>query len=578
MILRFRVRLKNKLLIFLPLLFSFFLFLFVCFNFTDSDLLSDAIEEDRSFFVRIGSLSAELDSLDNFVVFYGKFMDGTEENAENNGHLNDFLLASLRVVGRNLSLVKNESGEHLAAKIGDFAGKIFAEGEHLAGSNAEERPQVIAALRSDISTLKDMVDLAARQKLGVLKYSYLVWQDFINKTVIAVSALFFLITLILTVLLLKKRKSAVRLLSLIGLGANASADAAAEEIKKLADAKSAEFDELGKKYAREQIVGKRKEDLLNAIPEGLAAAASGQVTFVNKTMKDWFGVDGASIGEDVKTVFDKIGTDGTEGKFSSGEETYQLSVSQGQNETFYMIRNITKSEELSSKLLNSERLASIGEMAARITHEIRNPLNTIKMNSGYLLNNVEKTESDEKKQLLSLVVNEVERLEQITNKYMGMVNYNRNGESEHGVSLPSDLIEFLSFHLPELQKRNIELTVGKSEPLSISISISSFKGIMLNLLKNAWEELENGGKIAVNIGKNGNFAVISVEDSGRGVPQSEREAVFKNFYTNKPGGTGIGLSHSRKLATEAGGKLYVRDSELGGAAFILEIPLKRKSS
>jgi Signal transduction histidine kinase len=568
--------LKNKFLIFLPLLFSFFLFLFVCFNFTDSDLLSDAIEEDRSFFVHAGNLSAELDSLDNFVVFYGKFMDGTGENAENNGHLNDFLLTSLRSLGRNVSLVKNESGEHLAVKIGDFAGKISAGGERLAESDAEERAQIIAALRGDISTLKDMIDLAARQKLGILKYSYFVWHDFINKTVIAVSALFLLITVVMTVLIFRKNKNMGKLFALIGVGENASADAAAEEIKKLTDAKSAEFDELGKKFAREQIVGKRKEDLLNAIPEGLSAAASGHVTFVNKTMKDWFGVDGSAIGEDVKTVFDKIGTDGSEGKFSSGEETYQLSVSQGQNETFYIIRNITKSEELSSKLLNSERLASIGEMAARITHEIRNPLNTIKMNSTYLLNNVEKTESDEKKQLLSLVVNEVERLEQITNKYMGMVNYNRNGESEHGVSLPSDLIEFLSFHLPELQKRNIELTVGKSEPLSISISISSFKEIMLNLLKNAWEELENGGKIAVNIARNGNFAVISVEDSGKGVPQSEREVVFKNFYTNKPGGTGIGLSHSKKLATEAGGKLYIGDSALGGAAFILEIPVKKK--
>ena len=99
---------------------------------------------------------------------------------------------------------------------------------------------------------------------------------------------------------------------------------------------------------------------------------------------------------------------------------------------------------------------------------------------------------------------------------------------------------------------------------------------MLNLLKNAWEELENGGKIAVNVKSRDNFAVISVEDSGKGVPQNERETVFKNFYTKKPGGTGIGLSHSRKLATEAGGKLYVEDSALGGAAFVLEIPLQKK--
>ena len=567
--LRSQARLKNKLLILLPLLFSSFLFVFVCLNFTDSDIFGHAIEKETSFFDNAGSFKADLDSLDSFSAMYEKSEEGTLPN--------DFLQTKIQsVMSRNASFIKSESSEHLSVRMDDFAVKITAKGEQLAEASAEERSQILSVLRSDISTLKDMVDLAARQKLGVLKYSYFVWQDFINKTVISVSALFLLIAVFLTVVLFGKNKKIGRLSALIGVGGNASVDVAAAEIKKLKGAKSAELDELGKKFAREQIVGKRKEDLLNAIPEGLSAAASGRVTFVNKTMKDWFGVDGSFIGEEMKTVFDKIGTDGSEGKFANGEETYQLSVSQSQNETFYIIRNITKSEELSSKLLNSERLASIGEMAARITHEIRNPLNTIKMNSDYLLENIDKTESEEKRQLLALVVSEVERLEQITNKYMGMVNYNRNGAAESGVSIPTDLIEFLSFHLPELQKRNIDLTVGKSEPLSISISVSSFKEIMLNLLKNAWEELENGGKIAVNTGRNGKFAVISVEDSGRGIPQSERETIFKNFYTNKPGGTGIGLSHSRKLATEAGGKLYAGDSALGGAALILEIPLKRK--
>ena len=120
-------------------------------------------------------------------------------------------------------------------------------------------------------------------------------------------------------------------------------------------------------------------------------------------------------------------------------------------------------------IINSERLASVGEMAARITHEIRNPLNTIKMNSDYLLENIGKTESEEKKQLLSLVVKEVERLEQITNKYMGMVNYRRNEAVETGVSIPSDLVDFLSFHQPELQKRNIELTFEKEGQFVLSI-------------------------------------------------------------------------------------------------------------
>lgn len=563
---------KNKFLIFLPLLFSFSLFLFVCFNFTDSNVLGHAIEKETAFFADAGSFKADLDSLDSFAAIY--------EKSEENALPGDFLQTRIQsVINRNATFIKSESGDRLSSRIEDFSLKIAAAGEELAEASAEERHRIIASLRTDISTLKDMADLAVKQKLGILQYSYFVWQDFINKTVLTISAVFLLITVFMTFVLVRKNRKIRSLSALIGIGENASVDTAAEEIRKMTDAKNAEFDELGKKYAREQIVGKRKEDLLNAIPEGLLTASAGSVTFVNKTMKDWFCVDGSAIGEDVRSVFDKIGTDGSEGKFANGEETYQLSISHGQNETFYIIRNITKSEELSSKLLSSERLASIGQMATQITHEIRNPLNTIKMNSDYLLENIDKTESEEKRQLLSLVVKEVERLEQITNKYMGMVNYNKSEAAESEVSLPSDLIEFLSFHLPELTKRNIEISVGKGEGvLSLSLPISSFKEIMLNLLKNAWEELENGGKIAVNISRNGNFAVISVEDSGRGVPQSERETVFKNFYTKKPGGTGIGLSHSRKLATDAGGRLYVGDSSLGGAAFVLEIPLKRKSA
>ena len=566
------MRLKNKFLIFLPLLFSFSLFLFVCFNFTDSNVLGHAIEKETAFFADAGSFKADLDSLDSFAAIY--------EKSEENALPGDLLQTRIQsVINRNATFIKSESGDRLSSRIEDFSLKIAAAGEELAEASAEERHRIIASLRTDISTLKDMADLAVKQKLGILQYSYFVWQDFINKTVLTISAVFLLITVFMTFVLVRKNRKIRSLSALIGIGENASVDTAAEEIRKMTDAKNAEFDELGKKYAREQIVGKRKEDLLNAIPEGLLTASSGSVTFANKTMKEWFGVDGSAIGEDVRSVFDKIGTDGSEGKFANGEETYQLSISHGQNETFYIIRNITKSEELSSKLLSSERLASIGQMATQITHEIRNPLNTIKMNSDYLLENIDKTESEEKRQLLSLVVKEVERLEQITNKYMGMVNYNKSEAAESEVSLPSDLIEFLSFHLPELTKRNIEISVGKGEGvLSLSLPISSFKEIMLNLLKNAWEELENGGKIAVNISRNGNFAVISVEDSGRGVPQSERETVFKNFYTKKPGGTGIGLSHSRKLATDAGGRLYVGDSSLGGAAFVLEIPLKRKSA
>ena len=560
---------KNKLPVFSLLLFSIFLFLFVCFNFSDSSALGETIENDRIFFANSGNFAAEVDSARDFLLLYGRL----EEQALFEGFLNEKLAG----VVRGAEAAKAGTSEQLAARIGDFAEKISAKSRSLADSHGEEKVLVVSSLAEDLATLKEIVNLSAQQKLGMLKSTYIVWQDFLNKTVIAVSALFLFFSFLLAVDAIRYRNKVKGLTSAIGIGPNAGLKEAEEKLRQISERGDSEIDELSKKYAREQIVGKRKENLLNAIPEGLMAVSAECVIFLNRTMKEWFGADQSVIGEKTSVVFEKIGIKGNEKKFSFNDETYSLSVFENQNETFYIIRNITESEELSSKLLNSERLASIGEMAARITHEIRNPLNTIKLNSTYLAENIDKIESSGKSQLLQLIVGEVERLEQITNKYMGMVAYHKNESEPAGVSLPDDLLEFISFHLPELQKRNIDLTVGKNEAVRLSISIDSFKGIMLNLLKNAWEELENGGKIVVSISRNGSFAVISVEDSGRGVPESEREAIFKNFYTNKPGGTGIGLSHSRKLATEAGGKLYAAASELGGAAFILELPLVKKA-
>ncbi|HRQ71384.1 MAG TPA: HAMP domain-containing sensor histidine kinase, partial [bacterium] len=316
---------------------------------------------------------------------------------------------------------------------------------------------------------------------------------------------------------------------------------------------------------------------LDTIPEGIFSSdQSDRITFINKKLLDWFHLQDNIIGDDSEKIFSAINVTRDSGKFIFEGNVFILSSFENQGEIFYIIRNITDSEELSRKLLDSERLVSIGEMASRITHEIRNPLSTIKLNSEYLAENVEELESSQISGSINLIVKEVERLEQITGKYMNMVKYRNVEETEKNTSLPVDLAEVISFHTAEFEKRKIEVKLIHCENIVIPMTLSSFKEIMLNLFKNGWEELENGGKILVTVSVVNGKCVITIEDSGKGIPESEREQIFRNFYTKKPGGTGIGLSHSRKLAIEAGGRLYAADSSLGGAAMILEIPLKKK--
>ncbi|HSW61164.1 MAG TPA: ATP-binding protein, partial [bacterium] len=348
-------------------------------------------------------------------------------------------------------------------------------------------------------------------------------------------------------------------------------------IEKAKNISADQFGEMQKKYMREQIVSRRKGALLDTIPEGIFSFdQSERITFVNRRFLDWFHVQENVIGDDANKIFSAMKVSKNAGKFIFEGNVFVLSSFENSGETFNIVRNVTDSEELSRKLLDSERLVSIGEMASRITHEIRNPLSTIKLNSEYLAENVDELESSQISGSINLIVKEVERLEQITGKYMNMVKYRNTEETEKNTSLPVDLAEVISFHAAEFEKRKIEVKLSDCENIVIPMTLSSFKEVMLNLFKNGWEELENGGKISVNISTLNGKAVVIVEDSGKGIPENEREQVFRNFYTKKPGGTGIGLSHSRKLAIEAGGRLYAADSTLGGVAMILEIPLKAK--
>lgn len=392
------------------------------------------------------------------------------------------------------------------------------------------------------------------------------------------SFIFLLMVLAATLFAVEFRSKLRRCSASLELAPDADTETLISEIDRFKDSKTNEIDDLQKKYNREQIISKRREALLNKIPEGLISVDSTRrIIFINEAMTKWFGVENSAIGSTVGPILEKLGIPSEDReKFNFGSEIYQEFISVNADETFYFFRNVTESEELSKKLLNSERLASVGEMATRISHEIRNPLSTVKLNSQYIMENLDRLPDEDIANLMGLIVGEVERLEEITNKYMGMVRYQKHENAVETVSLPTDLLQYLSFQLPELQKRNIEVTMGKCDPVTANIPLSSFKEIILNLLKNAWEELENGGKISVEFASDDPAGIkIIVNDSGRGIPEAEREAVFRNFYTNKPGGTGIGLSHSRKLATEAGGRLYVTDSPLGGAAFVLQIPLKK---
>ena len=478
----------------------------------------------------------------------------------------DSVIESAKKVMQDADIVAAGCDEAVSVRLKLFSGSIARNIEFLLPDEVDDetRKTALLEIKADSWKLRDMIGHALNKRTeqaaidNEMRFSelkrlhrQLFW--------ILLSAVIFLTTAVFV--FYRASKISVKVIK--------------SPVKEPAKDETAE-DDIARKLNREQIISRRKGELLDTIPVGIFASDSGgNLTYINKKMNEWFKAGTELAGDSIKVVFSKMGITGTgNGKFVYEGNIYWIMVQEINRENFYFVRDITEQEELARKLLDSERLISIGEMASRITHEIRNPLSTIKLNSEYLAENVVELDDAQISASIELIVKEVVRLESITDKYMNMVRYRNNDESEVLTALPVDLLQLVSFHISEFEKRKIDISVDKCSECTVSITLSSFKEIMLNLFKNAWEELSDGGKVIVTGNVAGGTIVLKIEDSGRGIPENEREAVFKNFYTKKPGGTGIGLSHSRKLAAEAGGKLYASGSYLGGACMVLELPLK----
>lgn len=533
-----------------------FLFLF----FTDIFDLEDKSPKHQLFFSKADQALRVIEDIDRQMTSHSDFLENTFRE--------ESLLRSVTQLKNDLLFVQSECQEHIAKRLEHYMLRILNDIESFMNpENLEEiRFSSFLKLKSDTWKTREIIEHAVKRRSTADASDHRRSVER-SKKLLGYSVLFYLIL--------------ISLLSFFLVWYDV-------RNKKVTDYKNAEelsnnnsetvdmLKEVQKKYNREQIINKRKSALLDTIPVGIFASdPSGRITFINRQVSDWFEIKENLIGENIEKIFLSFNVSKSTEKFLFNGNIYVLTSYEDGDETFFIVRNVTDSEEMSRKLLDSERLVSIGEMASRITHEIRNPLSTIKLNSEYLAENVGDLESSQISSSINLIVKEVERLEQITGKYMNMVKYSTREEVEVHTTLPVDLVEFVSFHTAEFSKRGIEIKIVNCDDVNIPMTLSSFKEIMLNLFKNAWEELGSGEKVHVSVAVKDLQAVIVVEDSGGGIPENEREQVFKNFYTKKPGGTGIGLSHSRKLAVETGGKLYAADSLLGGVAMILELPVKK---
>jgi len=232
----------------------------------------------------------------------------------------------------------------------------------------------------------------------------------------------------------------------------------------------------------------------------------------------------------------------------------------------------TAVEERERELVRSERLAAVGKMAAMITHEVRNPLSSIGLNTELLEDEVEG--NPEARDLVRAIHREVDRLTAITEEYL---SFARLPKPKLAPEALNPLVGALAaFVRGDLAAKKVELKVdlAPGDPIAI-IDAGQLRQCLINLVRNATEALTakgSGGTVTLRTHAAGDRIVIDVEDDGVGIPPDVLPRLFDPFFSTKEGGSGLGLALTQQIVKDHGGDLAVQSTVGKGTTFTVSVP------
>jgi signal transduction histidine kinase len=243
-----------------------------------------------------------------------------------------------------------------------------------------------------------------------------------------------------------------------------------------------------------------------------------------------------------------------------------------------IIKDITVMRENEMRLIMSERLSALGQMASGIAHELMNPMATVSLCVEGLLNRLKKQQFDPAlfENYLKTVEEEVNRCRGITTNMLSLVRKGCKEEKAKEVSineLIDKTLDLLSFQ-GRLMRVEVRREYQENMP-RVRLDEGEMRQVLLSVVLNALDAMEDEGALTLRTGAQGETAFIEVSDTGPGISPHIADKVFEPFFTTKSqrGGTGLGLSISRRLIKEKGGDIQLTSEEGKGATFKITLPV-----
>ncbi len=267
----------------------------------------------------------------------------------------------------------------------------------------------------------------------------------------------------------------------------------------------------------------------------------------------------------------------TELETQEGRKRISVSVQEIQEAGEHMgalvtLRDLDSIENINTQLQVSERLAAVGRITAGVAHEVKNPLNSMRLWLENLKEALPPETDGMAQQAVHVLDVEIDRLDAVVKRFL---DFARPMEVHLEPTQLADVLhEVLEIAHPQLQQANVQ--VAQLIPIGVPeafVDRALLKQAVLNLVLNAAEAMPKGGQLQLTLSRRGEMAEITVGDTGKGIPLENRQKVFQLFFTTRPGGSGIGLASTFRIVQLHNGSIDFT-SEVGrGTTFRIELPL-----
>ncbi|KAA3614088.1 MAG: sensor histidine kinase [Calditrichaeota bacterium] len=254
-------------------------------------------------------------------------------------------------------------------------------------------------------------------------------------------------------------------------------------------------------------------------------------------------------------------------KSKSKDEIGELSTSFN-----HMVKELRKNKDKEAIMHRQERLASLGQLAAGVAHEIKNPLNAINLTIEHLNDKFISEKEEQASGYIRTIQKEIRRLDKTVNNFLSYLRSENLNKKEANVNNLLD--EILNLYEREISNSKIKVSKNYSKECIINLDTERFKTVLMNVIINAIQAMQKGG--TVDISTDSASGTIVIKDSGIGIPKKDLENIFDLFYTTKSAGTGLGLPTAHKIVKEHGGELSIESEENKGTVVRIRIKDQRK--